>query len=61
MNFYLVINYSIHSHSNTVLGQYFLWRNIKGDSSEVNNLYAIHAGDDEKQSRANCSTSLNST
>ena len=34
------------------LPTYFLWRNIEGDSSEVDTSEMVDAGDDEKYSRA---------
>ena len=56
--YYLIIDHSIHGHSDAVLGKNLLRRNIKADSPEVHHLYGVHAGDDEEQARTNCSSSL---
>ena len=57
---YLIIDDSIHGHSDAVLGEDLLRRNIKGHRPQVNNLDGVHARDDEEEAGTNCSASLHS-
>ena len=57
---YLIIDNSINSHSDTVLGEDLLRRNIKGHRPQVHNLDGVHARDDEEEAGTNCSASLHS-
>ena len=57
---YLIIDDSINSHGDTVLGEDLLRRNIKGHRPQVNNLDGVHARDDEEEAGTNCSASLHS-
>ena len=56
---YLIIDNS-HGHSDAVLGEDLLRRNIKRHRPQVNNLDGVHARDDEEEAGTNCSASLHS-
>ena len=44
----LIIHNCIDKHSDTVLGENLLWRNIEGLGAHVNFLVNIHTGKDEE-------------
>jgi len=49
---HLVIHDCIHMHSDRVLGEYLLWRHIKGEHPHVHLGVAVNTREDEKNARS---------